>query len=200
MTKSKIRTISICMCALFTALTAVGAFIRIPIPYMEFTLQFLFTTLAGLLLGAKRGAASVGAYVVLGLIGIPIFAGGGGFFYVLRPSFGYLIGFIAGTYVTGRIANAVAAPSLKRVLAANFAGLGIVYAFGIVYFYLASNLWTEGGAISIGTCLLYCFVLAVPGDIVLCVLAAVLGKRLIPIVRKILPNNDAVPQNKDLRQ
>lgn len=190
MTRSKIRTISICMCALFTALTAVGAFIRIPIPYMEFTLQFLFTTLAGLLLGAKRGAASVGAYVVLGLIGIPIFAGGGGFFYVLRPSFGYLIGFIAGTYVTGKIANAVAAPSLKRVLAANFAGLGIVYAFGIVYFYLASNLWTEGGAISIGTCLMYCFVLAVPGDIVLCALAAVLGKRLIPIVRKILPNND----------
>ncbi len=188
MTKKKIGTISICMCALFTALTAAGAFIRIPIPYMEFTLQFLFTTLAGLLLGANRGAASVGAYVVLGLIGIPIFAGGGGIFYVLRPSFGYLIGFIVGTYVTGRIANVVSAPSLGRILAANFAGLGIVYAFGIVYFYIASNLWTEGGAISIGTCLLYCFVLAVPGDIVLCVLAAVLGKRLIPIVRKFLPN------------
>jgi len=192
MTKNKIGTIGICMCALFTALTAAGAFIRIPIPYMEFTLQFLFTTLAGLLLGAKRGAASVGAYVILGLIGIPIFAGGGGLFYVLRPSFGYLIGFIAGTYVTGRIANAVPAPSLGRVLAANFAGLGIVYAFGIVYFYVASNLWTEGGEINFGMCLLYCFVLAVPGDIALCVLAAVLGKRLIPIVRKILPNNDNI--------
>ncbi len=195
MTKTKIKTTGVCICALFTALTAVGAFIRIPIPYMEFTLQFLFTTLAGLLLGAKRGAASVGAYVVLGLIGLPIFAGGGGLFYVLRPSFGYLIGFIVGTYVTGKIANSVPIPSLKRVLAANFAGLGIVYAFGIVYFYIASNLWTEGGAISIGMCLLYCFVLAVPGDIVLCVLAAVLGKRLIPIVRKILPNNDKIRSN-----
>lgn len=183
-TKGTNRTVMLCMCAVFTALTAVGAFIKIPIPYMEFTLQFLFTTLAGLLLGGKFGAASVGAYVILGLIGLPIFAEGGGFFYVLKPTFGYLLGFILGTFVTGQIANAVAAPSFKRLLAANFAGLGIVYAFGMVYFYLASNLWIEGGAISVGMVVWYCFVLAVPGDILLCVLAAVLGKRLIPIVRK----------------
>ena len=183
-TKVTNRTVMLCMCAVFTALTAVGAFIKIPIPYMEFTLQFLFTTLAGLLLGGKFGAASVGAYVVLGLIGLPIFAEGGGFFYVLKPTFGYLLGFILGTFVTGKLANAAAAPSFKRLLAANFAGLGIVYAFGMVYFYLASNLWIEGGAISVGMVVWYCFVLAVPGDILLCVLAAVLGKRLTPIVRK----------------
>ena len=177
-------TVMLCMCAVFTALTAVGAFIKVPIPYMEFTLQFLFTTLAGLLLGGRYGAASVGAYVVLGLIGLPIFAEGGGFFYVLKPTFGYLIGFIIGTYVTGKIANAVPAPSMKRLLAANFAGLGIVYALGIVYFYFAKNLWIEGGAISFAMVLWYCFVLAVPGDILLCILAAVLGKRLIPIVNK----------------
>lgn len=177
------KTVVLCMCAVFTALTAVGAFIKIPIPYMEFTLQFLFTTLAGLVLGGKYGAASVGAYVVLGLIGLPIFAEGGGLFYVIKPTFGYLIGFIVGTYVTGRIANAVSAPSLKRLLAANFAGLAIVYAFGIVYFYFAKNLWIEGGSISFAMTLWYCFVLAVPGDIFLCILAAVLGKRLIPIAR-----------------
>ncbi|MGN0684287.1 MAG: biotin transporter BioY [Oscillospiraceae bacterium] len=188
--KAKNRTVGICMCALFTALTAVGAFIKIPIPYMEFTLQFLFTTLAGLLLGAKRGAASVGVYVILGLIGIPIFAEGGGFFYVLKPTFGYLIGFIIGTFVTGKIANAVPNPSFKRILAANFAGLGIVYALGIVYFYFAKNLWIEGGSISFAMTLWYCFVLAVPGDILLCLLAAILGKRLIPIVRKYIPKEN----------
>ena len=177
-------TVMLCMCAVFTALTAVGAFIKIPIPYMEFTLQFLFTTLAGLLLGGRYGAASVGAYVVLGLIGLPIFAEGGGLFYVLKPTFGYLIGFIIGTYVTGKIANAVPAPSMKQLLASNFAGLGIVYALGIVYFYFAKNLWIEGGAISFAMVLWYCFVLAVPGDILLCILAAMLGKRLIPIINK----------------
>lgn len=182
-TKTKNGALMLCICAIFTALTAVGAFIKIPIPYMEFTLQFLFTTLSGLLLGGKWGAA-VGAYVFLGLVGVPIFAEGGGFFYVLKPTFGYLIGFIIGTFVTGKIANAVPNPSLKRLLAANFAGLAIVYILGILYFYFAKNLWIEGGTISFSMTLWYCFVLAVPGDILLCVLAAFLGKRLIPIVQK----------------
>lgn len=183
-TKTKNGALMLCICAIFTALTAVGAFIKIPIPYMEFTLQFLFTTLSGLLLGGKWSAAAVGAYVFLGLVGVPIFAEGGGFFYVLKPTFGYLIGFIIGTFVTGKIANAVPNPSLKRLLAAIFAGLAIVYILGILYFYFAKNLWIEGGTISFSMTLWYCFVLAVPGDILLCVLAAFLGKRLIPIVQK----------------
>lgn len=54
--------------ALFTALIAIGAFIRIPVPFCPFTLQLLFTTLAGLLLGSRRGAASVAVYVLLGLV------------------------------------------------------------------------------------------------------------------------------------
>ena len=79
------------ICSLFTALTAVGAFIKIPIPVVPFTLQFLFTILAGLLLGARLGAVSMGAYAFLGLAGLPIFAEGGGFWYVLKPSFGYIL-------------------------------------------------------------------------------------------------------------
>ena len=72
------RTKNLMYCSLFTALIAVGAFIKIPIPVVPFTLQFLFTTLAGLLLGSKMGAVSVIAYMVLGLVGLPIFPEGGG--------------------------------------------------------------------------------------------------------------------------
>ena len=72
------RTKNLMYCSLFTALIAVGAFIKIPIPVVPFTLQFLFTTLAGLLLGSKMGAVSVIAYMVLGLVGLPIFSEGGG--------------------------------------------------------------------------------------------------------------------------
>lgn len=67
------KTQSLTYCSLFTALIAAGAFIKIPVPVVPFTLQFLFTTLAGLLLGAKRGFISVAAYMVLGLAGLPIF-------------------------------------------------------------------------------------------------------------------------------
>ena len=70
MTKTK----SIIYCGLFTALIAVGAFIKIPIPVVPFTLQYLFTMLAGLLLGSRRGTLSVAAYMILGLVGLPIFS------------------------------------------------------------------------------------------------------------------------------
>ena len=63
------------LCGMFAALVAIGAFIQIPVPYMDyFTLQFFFVLLAGLILGADKGAISVGCYVLLGLVGVPIFA------------------------------------------------------------------------------------------------------------------------------
>ena len=94
--KKKFTTRDLILCALFTALSAIGAFIRIPVPLVPFTLQITFTTLAGLLLGSKKGAISVAVYVLMGLIGIPVFTQGGGFSYVLKPSFGFLVAFIIG--------------------------------------------------------------------------------------------------------
>ena len=87
--------------------------------------------------------------------------------------------------MTGVIANRVTAPGYGRLLAANFAGLGIVYLFGMVYYYLMSNFYL-GNPIGLWPLFLYCFLLAVPGDgdIVLCILGALLGKRLIPILNK----------------
>lgn len=170
-------------CALFVALITAGAFIKVPVPVVPFTLQLLFTMLAGLLLGAKLGGITVSIYVLMGLIGFPVFTEGGGLGYIFNTSFGYLIGFAVGAYVTGLIANKKSAPSYKRLLVANFVGLAIVYAFGTVYLYLISNLYL-GRAISAWTVLLYGFFLAVPGDIALCFLAANLAKRLIPIMQK----------------
>ena len=99
------KTKNLAYCALFTALIAVGAFIRVPVPVVPFTLQYLFTMLAGLLLGPRLGTIAVGTYVLLGLVGLPIFAQGGGFWYVFQPSFGYLLGFCVGTFVTGWLAQ-----------------------------------------------------------------------------------------------
>lgn len=175
------KTEKLVLCALFAALTAAGAFIRIPIPVVPFTLQLLFTMLAGLLLGPYWGAAAVTVYVIMGLLGLPVFAEGGGISYVLKPSFGYLIGYIAGTFLTGCIAHGGQKYGMRRLLAANFAGLFVVYAFGMVYYYLLSNLYL-GTPIGLWPLFLYCFLLAVPGDIALCVAGAVLAKRLIPLI------------------
>ena len=71
---------------------------KIPVPVVPFTLQLLFTMTAGLLLGGKLVAASVGAYILIGLLGLPVFAEGGGPAYILKPSFGYIIGFAAASF------------------------------------------------------------------------------------------------------
>ena len=110
---------------MFVALIAAGAFLKVPVPVVPFTLQYLFTMLAGLLLGAKKGALAVCVYILLGLCGLPIFAQGGGIGYVFQPSFGYIIGFALGAFVTGVIANKTGRPGYGRLLAANFAGLAI---------------------------------------------------------------------------
>lgn len=174
---------SMILCAMFVALIAAGAFIKVPIPVVPFTLQYLFTMLAGLLLGANRGFLTVCIYIILGLAGMPIFASGGGIGYVFQPSFGYIIGFAVGAFVTGAIANSVPNPGYKRLLAANFAGLFIVYLFGMVYYYLMSNFYLNS-PIGLWPLFLYCFILAVPGDIFLCIVGAVLGKRLIPMLKE----------------
>lgn len=184
MTKIKLKSRELVYCAMFVALIAIGAFIKVPIPVVPFTLQFLFTMLAGLLLGGSLGGFSVLCYILLGLIGLPIFTEGGGFQYLLKPSFGYIIGFCIAAYVTGNIANCVSRPTMKRLLCANFIGLLIVYTVGMAYYYVICN-YVIDTPIGLGPLFLYCFVLAVPGDMALCILSAFLAKRLIPVIQNL---------------
>ena len=181
MTKTK----SMIYCGLFTALIAAGAFIKIPVPVVPFTLQYLFTMLAGLFLGSRRGMISVVAYMLLGLAGLPIFSEGGGIWYIFKPSFGYIIGFCLGTYVTGLIAERLKQKTVFRYLLANLAGLMIVYICGMVYYYVICN-YVIDTPIGIWPLILYCFLLAVPGDIALSVLGAVIAKRVRPVVLQYL--------------
>ena len=174
----------IMLSGLFTALIIIGAFIKIPIPLVPFTLQFLFTMLAGLLLGGRLGACSVLTYIILGLIGMPIFSGGGGLGYVIKPTFGYIIGFAIGTYVTGSIANKEHKPSFKRLLIANLVGLLIVNVMGVIYFYIVSN-YIIASPIGVWAVILNCSLIFLPKDIFLCIIGALLAKRLIPILNKL---------------
>lgn len=174
---------SLILCALFAALIAVGAFIKIPIPYVPFTLQVLFTTLAGIILGPKYGVLSVAVYLFIGLIGVPVFTAGGGPGYVLQPTFGYLIGFLFGTFVTGYIAHRVPNPSIKRLLIANFSGLILIYTLGTVYYFFIAAFYTHTYA-GLWSLFLYCILMPIPGDTLTCIICAFLGKRLVPILKK----------------
>ena len=166
--------------AFFAALITIGAYIKIPGPFVPFTLQMQFTCLSGLLLGKKHGASAVGVYILAGLAGAPVFTGGGGIGYILRPTFGFIIGFLAGTYIAGVIG--ARKTTFSNFLAAGFAHFFIVYAIGLVYYFFISNYYLAS-PISIGALLLYCFALTAPVDAALCFLCAQVAVKLAPVLR-----------------
>ncbi|MBQ9364547.1 MAG: biotin transporter BioY [Schwartzia sp.] len=161
------------LCALFVALVAVGAFIRIPVGTDVYTLQFMFTLLAGLLLGPRLGATAVAVYVLLGLAGVPVFASGAGPSYVLQPTFGYLVGFVIQAWYCGKLSRKLDCDSrtFKNLLLVNLVGMAIVYVLGISYFYFVSN-YVIDAPIAVWPVIFYCGVLQVVPDFLLCVAAA----------------------------
>jgi biotin transport system substrate-specific component len=157
--------------SLFAALTAVGAFIKIPIPHVPLTLQTLMVMLSGLILGSRLAAQSQLLYLTIGLLGLPIFAQGGGPGYFLQPSFGFLVGFIAGAYVIGRIAEKAEKLSFPRTLTALILGQAAIYILGIAYLYFNLNFILHKPA-SIYITMKIGFLVFVPGDILKTFVAA----------------------------
>jgi biotin transport system substrate-specific component len=119
--------------AMFGAATAAGAYLIIPLPPVPVTLQTFFMALAAVLLGPRLGAVSQSVYVLLGVIGLPVFAGGkAGLGVLLGPTGGYLAGFVAGAWLTGLIAKTGAQPAgALRTALAVAAGYAVVYLLGM---------------------------------------------------------------------
>ena len=127
--------------SMFGALTAVGAYIVIPIPPVPVTMQTFFLYLAACLLGGPLGAWSSTVYVLIGAVGLPVFAAGkGGLGVLMGPTGGYLIGFIAGAYVTGRLAQAGRPAGTVRLLLAMAAGTACLYTLGVAQLMLVARL------------------------------------------------------------
>lgn len=180
----KVNTKQMILVGLFAALTAAGAFIQIPLGTVPVTLQVLFTALAGVMLGARLGALSQLVYVVIGLLGVPVFAGGtGGVSAVISPTFGYLTGFIFGAYVTGKISESSTRPGFIRLFTAALAGVAVIYAIGVPYLYLILNN-VIGKNVTFAAVLKIGFYVFIPGDLLKCAIAAALGAKAVPAVQK----------------
>jgi len=131
----KLKAQDILNVALFSALTAIGALISIPLPFshVPITLQTLFTYMAGAFLGSYLGALSQLIYVLMGVTGLPIFAkGSAGILVLLGPTGGYLVGFIPGAFVIGKLAEMKKNPSFRRLLICMTAGTVVIYVLGVL--------------------------------------------------------------------
>ena len=123
-------------------------------------------------------------YVGIGLAGFPVFTQGGGIGYFLQPTFGYLIGYIAGAFVVGWIIERIDNPKTYQFILASLAGLLVVYLIGVPYLYMALNVWM-GIPSSWAHVWMIGFVYSILGDIVMSVIAGVLVTRLYKVFGKV---------------
>lgn len=179
----KISTKEMTLVAMFTGLTAIGAFISIPIGEVPISMQSLFVILSGLILGSKLAALSQILYIILGLIGVPIFAGfTGGLHSIMKPSFGFLIGFVFAAYIVGKIRDKN--KDNKNIWIASFVGTIIVYLFGLPYMYYVLNIVMLKG-LSFATVLKIGCIIFLPGDILKAIVSSVVARQTLPILSKL---------------
>ncbi|MBM7871284.1 biotin transport system substrate-specific component [Clostridium pascui] len=179
----KITTRDMILVSLFTSLTAIGTFIKIPLEPAPINLQFLFTALAGILLGSRLGALSQIVYVTLGLLGLPVFTKPGGLSYIFQPTFGYLIGYIIAAYIIGKLSESKNKPSFLKLLTACISGILTVYIIGVPYLYIILK-YVSSTPITIPSALKAGCVIFLPGDLIKCILTAFLGVRIIPVIKR----------------
>lgn len=188
MKRQKVRVISadIAECALFTALMIAGAYISIPFPFVPLTFQTVFATLAGLLLGWKKGVLSTAAYMILGLVGVPVFTSGGGFSYVLKPSFGFVVGFIAAAGVGGILF--ARSNKLWHFIVLSLCACAANYVIGgaFIYCWLILN-----GSQDIASSMVNWVLVFIPKDVVLAVLAAFISWKVKPVILRMRRRYDS---------
>ncbi|MBR3043117.1 MAG: biotin transporter BioY [Oscillospiraceae bacterium] len=174
-TAKKIRTIDLVYIAVGAALIAVCAWISIPftVPFTMQTFGVFFVLSA---LGGKRGTCSVLVYLLLGAVGMPVFAGfSSGIGILLGNTGGYLLGFLL-TGVIYLVMTKLLGEKLPVRIAALAIGLAVCYAFGTVWFlYLYTK---ANGAVGLGTVLSWCVLPFVIPDVVKLILATLIAGRL----------------------
>ncbi|MCL2817029.1 MAG: biotin transporter BioY [Clostridiales bacterium] len=121
--------------AMMIAVTAALSQVALPIPPVPLTLQTAAVILTAIILGPGRGAAAMLGYILLGCLGVPVFAqfkAGPGV--LLGPTGGFLYGFVAAAFIIGFLLRHEKTRTLKRAFPAVAAGIAVIYLFGVVHF------------------------------------------------------------------
>lgn len=162
--------------ALFAVLIAICSWIAIPILQVPYTLQTFAVFLAVGVLGGKRGTLAVLVYILLGAVGVPVFAGfTGGLGVLLGTTGGYILGFLC-TALLMWLLEALLGRKLWVLAVSMVLGLIACYAFGTVWFMVVYA--RTAGAIGLGTALGWCVIPYIIPDLVKLALALVLSRRL----------------------
>lgn len=177
---AKMKTVDMAYIAMFAVLIAVCSWIHIPAT-VPFTLQTFGVFLAVGVLGGKRGTLAVLVYLLLGTVGLPVFAGfSGGIGCLLGSTGGYIIGFLFSALVMWAIERLLG--RTQWVLALSMVlGLLVCYAFGTVWFMRVYA--NSTGPIGILTALGWCVFPYIIPDLLKIALALMISKRLAAAIK-----------------
>ena len=169
------KTVDMVLIAMFAVVIAVCSWVSIPMT-VPITLQTFGVFCAVGLLGGKRGSISVLLYILLGAIGVPVFAGfSGGFGVLLGSTGGYIIGFVC-TALVYWLVTKLCGTKLWSVILGMVLGLISCYAFGTVWFMIVYA--RHSGAIGIATALGWCVIPFIIPDLLKIALAVVIVERV----------------------
>jgi biotin transport system substrate-specific component len=145
-------------------------------------LSTLFAILSGLLLGSRWGLASMGLYLLVGAIGMPVFAGGkGGFAHFFGPTGGYLFGYVVAAWITGFISERSRGLLILDILAVIIGSL-VIYALGVPWLKMVTQMsWPKAWMVGVVPFLI--------GDAVKAVVAVVLARSVRPILKRQLQSS-----------
>ncbi len=178
--KQRIRTNDIVYIAIFAALMAVCSWISIPM-VVPFTLQTFGVFMAVGLLGGKRGTLSVLVYILLGAVGLPVFAGfAGGPGVLFGTTGGYIFGFLFSALAMWAMENLPGKRQVIRIISMAV-GLLICYTVGTAWFMLIYG--RQSGGIGLSAALMMCVVPFIIPDVAKIALACVLSSRLRRYIR-----------------
>ncbi|MGM0471477.1 MAG: biotin transporter BioY [Bacillota bacterium] len=137
----RLKLKQILLVAIFLLLTAIGALITLPLAMEWINLQVLFALLAGSLLGPWLGALSQVLYLVIGVLGLPIYTGGeAGIAYLIGPHGGFLLALPIAAYIVGRLLTRYESIDFIITLLVMSSGLLVIYTLEIMSLSVARNL------------------------------------------------------------
>lgn len=174
-----LQTKDAAMIAVCAAVMAVCSWISIPAA-VPFTMQTFGVFLAVGLLGGRNGTLAVVIYLLLGAAGLPVFSGfTGGIGHLFGATGGYIIGFVFSALLMWLMEHLLGR-SLKALVASMIAGLLVCYAFGTAWFMVVYA--RDSGSIGLITALSWCVFPYVIPDALKILLAAVMTRRLRPLI------------------
>lgn len=177
--------ITLTLSALFCTLICIGSFIRVPMPnLMPMTLQTFFVLLTGLLLPLKASTLATVSYMALGLVGLPIFSGGGGLGYILMPNFGFIIGFVISSVIISVVTQKLKNRQLWQYIVISLLGVVAIYIIGILYFALITKVYNNNDYSAIWF-IQTIFLPFIPKEIICIVLSSLSAYKIRPYITKI---------------